>query len=196
MKKRSTAAVVAVCATCAVVGASVSGIASSSAATKAPSTSTAATAPTPPDGGPGGPGGPGGGPGGRPGGPGGHDGGPGGAIHSEQVRPDPDGTGFVTEVSDRGTLTKVDGTKLTIKEGTATETLDTVVVVADGSVTVRRNGATAKLSDLKVGDHVRVSKDGTNTRIDASTAAFEKAREAEHAAHEQEQKADASWPKA
>jgi hypothetical protein len=97
----------------------------------------------------------------------------GGGIHSETVVPDRDGTGFTTIVGDAGTLSAIDGSTLTLKEGTDDETYATVDVVADGTVTVRRNGRTVELSALKVGDHVRVVKDGTTTRVDASTAAWE-----------------------
>ena len=195
MKKKLISSTIAIGAVCAVVGAS-TGIASSSAASKATAASaTTATAAMQagarPDGmrGPGGPGGPGGGHG--HGGPGGGPGG--GGIHSESVRPDPDGTGFVTEVSDSGTLSAVDGNELTIKEGTAKETFDTVDVTADGTVTVERNGATSSLAALKVGDHVRVSKDGTNTRIHATTAAWE-AKQQKQA--DQARPAAPTWPAA
>lgn len=111
--------------------------------------------------------------GGRPGrgGPGGP-GGPGG-VHAEIVVPDQDGEGFVTLVSDVGTLAAISGSELTVKEGTKDETYATVTVTADGTVSVRRNGKKSTLSALKVGDHVRVTKDGTRTRIDASTASWE-----------------------
>ncbi|MCW2924169.1 MAG: hypothetical protein JWM98_1573 [Thermoleophilia bacterium] len=194
MQKRPFQAILVIGATCAVTGAAMSGIATSSAATKAPAAAAATAAATPPagmrgdfDGGPGG--------GGHRGG-GGHGGGGRGGVHSESVRPDPDGTGFITTVEDSGTVTAIDGTTLTVKEGTATETFDTVKVTVDGTVTVDRNRAASKLSAVKVGDHVRVSKDGTNTRIEATTAAFEKAQDAQRAQHEQQDAADATWPKA
>jgi hypothetical protein len=171
MKQRSIMAILAVGATCAVAGAAVSGVASSSAATKATAATKAAPAGRPgrfdAPGGPRGPHGRGPGPG-R------------GGIHSESVVPDKDGSGFVTIVEDAGTLGAIDGTKLTLKEGTAKEAYATVDVTADGTVTVHRNGATVKLADLQVGDHVHVSKDGSNTRIDASTAAWEAKQDAAH----------------
>jgi hypothetical protein len=104
--------------------------------------------------------------------------------------PDRDGSGFVTIVEDAGTLSAVDGSTLTLTEGTASETYDTVDVTADGTVKVRRNGRAATLASLKVGDHVCVSKDGTTTRIDASTSAWERAQAARHADRAP------SWPKA
>ena len=76
---------------------------------------------------------------------------------------------------------------------------DASTVAADGTVTVSRNGKSAKLGDIAVGDHVRVLKDGTNTRIDASTAAFEKQLDAQRAKFEQQrqqQHTAPSWPAA
>ena len=110
MQKRTFKAVLVIGATCAVTGAAVSGIATSSAATQAPA---AAVAAAPAGDGPGafggGPGGDrhfGGGPGG------GHSGGGDGrgGIHSESIRADPDGTGFITTVEDSGTVSVIDGT--------------------------------------------------------------------------------------
>lgn len=182
MKQKMLVPVLGVCAVCALAGAAVSGVASSSAATK----STAITAAAPlAFGGPGGPGG------GR--GHGGPGGGPGSGIHSERVVADSDGEGFVTITSDRGTLTKVSGSTLTLKEGTADETYDTVEVVAKGTVTVVRNGATSKLSALKVGDHVSVETDGTTTRVFAATAAWESSQREQR---ETQRETETSWPTA
>ncbi|MCW2921065.1 MAG: hypothetical protein JWL76_939 [Thermoleophilia bacterium] len=186
MKKKMLLPSLAACAICALGGTALSGVASSSAATK---TAITATATQPADGfGFGGPGGPGG-----HGGRGGH-GGPGhGGVHSESVVADPDGSGFVTLTSDRGTVTEVSGSTLTIKEGTADETYETVEVTVDGTVTIGRNGAIAKLSAIKVGDHVRIEHDGTTTRVHASTAKWETAQQAQRDAQREE---DASWPSA
>ncbi len=186
MKQKMLVPVLGVCAVCALAGAAVSGVASSSAATR--STAAAATTQTGF-----GPGGPGGGPGGGRGhgGPGGGPGG--GGIHSERVVADSDGEGFVTVTSDRGTLTKLVGSTLTIKEGTADETYDTVEVAAKGTVTVVRNGATSKLSALKVGDHVSVETDGSTTRVFAATAAWETSQRAQR---ETQRETEQSWPSA
>lgn len=187
MKTKLIAPTLAVCAVCALGGAALSGVASSSAATKATTTTAATDSKAEPGfGGPGRPGGHGA--------RGGHGAGPGGGgIHSETVVPDADGSGFVTITSDRGTVTKLDGSTLTIKQGTEDETFDTVEVVANGTVTVLRNGKTAKLSAIKVGDHVHVHRDGTSTRIMAATAAWETAQQAQR---EQQRDTDASWPSA
>jgi len=186
--KSQLKATIAVGAVCALSAIATTGIATSAAATKASGGTSTGPAAGLVGRGPGGEGGPGGhrGPGG-PGGP------RGGGIHSEQVVPDADGSGFATIVSDRGTLTAIDATTLTIKEGTATETYDTVDVVADGTVTVRRNGKKSSLAKLAVGDHVHVMKDGTTTRIEASTAAFEKKQDARR---EQARGPEPTWPTA
>ena len=190
MKKKMILPSLAVCAICALGGTALSGVASSSAATKATTATTATTAATGASalGGPRGFGGPGG-----HGGRGGHGGPGGGGVHSETVVADDDGSGFVTLTSDRGTVTKVVGTTLTIKEGTADETYDTVEVAIDGTVTIERNGASAKLSAIKVGDHVRVEKDGTNSRVHATTATWETTQQAQREAQRAE---GSSWPSA
>jgi hypothetical protein len=186
MSTRSLSSIVAIGAACAVAATATAGIATSIAA---PSNGAASTTATTSQGGPGGH---------RGGGPGGHHGGgPGrGDIHAEIVRADPDGSGFITEVRDSGTVTAVTGSTLTIKQGTASETFGTAKVTLKGTVTVKRNGAAAKVSDIKVGDHVRVMTDGTKTHVHASTAAFDKARAAEHAQHAPRDAAAPSWPKA
>jgi type II secretory pathway pseudopilin PulG len=80
-----------------------------------------------------------------------------GPVHAEAVVPNKDGTGFVTITTDAGTLNSVDGTTVHIKEGTDKKVYkDDVAVDVGSDAKVIRNGADAKLSDLKAGDHVRV----------------------------------------
>jgi hypothetical protein len=105
------------------------------------------------------------------------------------VVPDRDGSGFVKLVSDTGTLTASDANSVTLKEGTAKETYATTTVTVDGTVTVHRNGTSSSLGALQVGDHVHVMKDGTTTRVDASTAAWDKQQQAQRPA-------GPSWPTA
>jgi hypothetical protein len=86
-------------------------------------------------------------------------GGPGfpGGVHSEAVIPKPDGSGFLTITSDRGTLNSVDGTTVHLKEGTDKAVYkDDVGIDVGGSAHVIRNGKKAALSDLEQGDHVSV----------------------------------------
>jgi type II secretory pathway pseudopilin PulG len=101
----------------------------------------------------------------RPGGPG-----PGfflgGPVHAEAVVPNKDGTGFVTVTEDSGVLSSVDGTTLHIKEGTDKATYkDDAAVDVGSDAKVLRNHATAKLSDLKSGDHVHVITGGPQGNI-------------------------------
>jgi hypothetical protein len=111
-----------------------------------------------------------------PGGPGffGGPGGPGGGpVHSEAVVPNADGTGFDTITSDAGKLTSVDTNTLNITEGTDKKKYKDVSIDVGSSPTVIRNRATAKLSDLKPDDQVRVIQGAPNgTLVIAEDAAF------------------------
>jgi hypothetical protein len=85
------------------------------------------------------------------------------AVHAEEVVLNKAGTAFITQTEDSGTVSSVSGDQLAIKEGTATVTYKTVTLTIPSGATIYRNGAKAALSDLKAGDHVRVtsSSDGT-----------------------------------
>ena len=81
----------------------------------------------------------------------------GGPVHAEAVIPKADGSGFYTVTTDAGTLNSVDGTTVHLKEGTDKATYkDDVAIDVGSDAKVIRNHQDAKLSDLKVGDHVRV----------------------------------------
>ncbi len=105
------------------------------------------------------------------GGPGPGFGGPGplggdGPVHEQAVVPNKDGTGFDTITSDGGTLNSVDGTTVHIKEATDKATYkDDVAVDVGSDAKVIRDGADAKLSDLKAGDHVRVITGGPKGNV-------------------------------
>lgn len=119
-----------------------------------------------------------------PGGPGffgGHGGPGGGPVHSETVVPNADGTGFDTIVTDAGKLTSVDGNTLNITEGTDKAKYKDVAIDVGSSPTVFRNGAAAKLGDLKPDDQVRVIR-GTpqGTIVTAEDAAFTAQRKKDH----------------
>jgi hypothetical protein len=80
-----------------------------------------------------------------------------GPVHAEAVIPKADGSGFITVTTDAGTLNSVDGTTVHVKEGTDKATYKADVAIDVGSnAKVIRNHRSAKLSDLKAGDHVRV----------------------------------------
>jgi hypothetical protein len=96
----------------------------------------------------------------RPGGP------PGGrAVHEDAVVLNKAGTGFITATEDNGSVVSVSGDQLTIKEGTASVTYKTLTLTIPSGATIRRNGSTAKLSDLKAGDHVHVTKSSEGTTV-------------------------------
>lgn len=82
---------------------------------------------------------------------------PGGPVHSVAVVPQRDGSGFDTITVDGGTLLSVDGTTLHVKEAVGNNVYrDDAGIDVGSNAKVIRNGAGAKLSDLKAGDHVRV----------------------------------------
>jgi hypothetical protein len=120
-----------------------------------------------------------------PGGPGffGGHGGPGGGgpVHSETIVPNADGTGFDKITTDAGKLTSVDGNTLNITEGTDKKKYKDVAIDVGSSPTVIRNRATAKLSDLKPDDQVRVIQ-GTpkGTIVIAEDAAFTAQQKKDH----------------
>jgi hypothetical protein len=90
----------------------------------------------------------------------------GGPVHAEAVVPNQDGTGFVTVTTDTGTLNEVDGTTVHLKQATDKATYKNDAAIDVGSdAKVIRNGADAKLSDLKAGDHVRVIKGGPRGNV-------------------------------
>jgi hypothetical protein len=96
-----------------------------------------------------------------------------GAVHSESVVLNRAGTAYETIVSDDGTLTAVSGSTLTIKEGTSSVTYKTVTVTVPSGATIVRNGKTAALTDLKAGDHVRVSVADDGATVMAGDASFQ-----------------------
>jgi len=96
-------------------------------------------------------------------------------VHAEVVVLNKAGSGFVTVTEDNGRVDSVSGDQLKItesaKKGSATITYDKdVTLTVPSDATVRRNGATAKLGDLKAGDHVRVAKSSDGTTVDAFDA--------------------------
>jgi hypothetical protein len=103
----------------------------------------------------------------------GHPGGPPGgfAVHAEEVVLNKAGTAFITQTEDSGTVVSVSGDQLVIKEGTASVTYKTVTLTVPSGATVYRNGATASLSDLKAGDHVRVTSSSDGTTVMAGDMA-------------------------
>jgi hypothetical protein len=146
MKQTKTMRTVGVAALCAALG-TAGGIASSGAAS-----STSKKANSTRQGPPGGP-------------PGGH------AVHEDAVVLNKAGTAFINATEDSGSVVSVSGDQLTIKEGTKSVTYKTLTLTIPSGTTIKRNGSTAQLSELKAGDHVHVTKssDGTTVFADDGT---------------------------
>jgi hypothetical protein len=92
-------------------------------------------------------------------------------VHAEAVVLNKAGTGFVTVTEDAGTVKSVSGDQLTITEsarkGSTTVTYKDATLTIPSDATIRRNGATASLGDLKAGDHVHVASSSDGTFVDA-----------------------------
>lgn len=156
MKSRTMLRATAIGAVCALAGAG-AGIAGSSAATKPRSTTTGTTTTTqaPPTGGPRGDRG---------------HGGP--AVHSVETVLNKAGTAYITETEDQGTVKSVSGSDVVITEGTTAVPYKDVTVTVPAGATIRRNGKTATVADLKAGDQVRVSVSSDGADVDAHDASF------------------------
>ena len=90
------------------------------------------------------------------------------AVHAEAVVP-VNGR-FVTVTLDRGFVVKVDGSDLTIREGTRNLTYKTVTLTIPPSARVRNDGRRARLSDLQAGEHVLVVQGPRRTFVRARHA--------------------------
>jgi hypothetical protein len=93
-------------------------------------------------------------------------------VHSDTVIPNDKG-GFDTLTMDRGAFASLSGQDLTITEGTKTATYKTVTLTIPSDATVRRNGADARLSDIRAGDTVMVAQTPKGTFVDAFDAQHE-----------------------
>jgi hypothetical protein len=94
-------------------------------------------------------------------------------VHAETVVPNASGTGFDTVTFDAGKLKSIDGSKLTLTEGTSKATYGTPTIDVGGNPTVFRNHEKASLSDLKEGDDVRIIQAPKGTVVMAEDPAFE-----------------------
>ena len=93
-------------------------------------------------------------------------------VHVDAVVPK-QGGGFETLTMDRGSFSSLSGSQLTIKEGTKTATYKTVSVTIPSGATVRRNDASAQLTELKPGDQVTVVQSPSSTVVIANDAKHE-----------------------
>ena len=89
-------------------------------------------------------------------------------VHADVVVLDQAGTGYITQTVDDGTISSVSGNQLAIKEGSSSVSYKTVTLSIPSDVTVRRDGNTATLGDLKTGDYVIVSQSSEATSVNAS----------------------------
>jgi len=93
-------------------------------------------------------------------------------VHSDAVVPNEKG-GFDAVTMDRGSFSSLSGSDLTITEGTKSATYKTVTFSIPSGATIRRNGAQARLSDLKRGDTVVVLQGPKGTIVGANDAQHE-----------------------
>ena len=101
-------------------------------------------------------------------------GGGGPAVHAQAVVPNAAGDGFDTITFDAGTLKSIDGSKLTVTEGTDKATYGTPTIDVGSSAKVFRSHQKASLGDLKEGDLVRIIQAPKGTLVWAEDPAFEK----------------------
>lgn len=85
------------------------------------------------------------------------------AVHAEAVVPTQQG--FRTITLDRGFLTARDGAKLTLRQGTRTQTWRTQTFTVPADAKVRRDRAPATLDALQTGDVVRIVAGAKRTRV-------------------------------
>jgi len=93
--------------------------------------------------------------------------GPGHAVHSEEVVLNKAGDAFITETEDNGTIKSISGSEVTIHEAVGSVTYKDVTITLPDSATIERNGKTAKVADLKTGDHIHASQSSDGTEVHA-----------------------------
>jgi hypothetical protein len=93
-------------------------------------------------------------------------------VHAEAVVLNKAGTVYITQTLDNGTVKSVSGNDLVITEGTKAVPYKDVTVTIPDNATIERNGKTAKLSDLKTGDHVHVVASSEGTTVFAADETF------------------------
>jgi hypothetical protein len=86
------------------------------------------------------------------------------AVHAEAVLATKNGQ-FVTVTIDRGTVEKVDGNSLTLREGTKTATYKTVTLDIPSGAVVRIKRKPGQLSDIKTGQRAAVIKGPKRTLV-------------------------------
>ncbi|HEY1540744.1 MAG TPA: hypothetical protein VGF63_15180 [Solirubrobacteraceae bacterium] len=108
-------------------------------------------------------------PGGGPGGPGGR------AVHSEDVVLNKAGDAFITQTEDHGTIKSISGSDVTIAEAIGSVSYKDVTITIPAAATIERDGKTAAIGDLAVGDHIGVSQSSDGVDVHAGDASFKPA---------------------
>lgn len=101
-------------------------------------------------------------------------------VHSEAVVLNKAGTAFITATEDSGTVKSVSGNDITITEARNGVTYKDVTVTLPSDATIDRNGAAAKVGDLKAGDEVHVSRSSDGTFVFAADSSFRPQRGRHH----------------
>lgn len=86
------------------------------------------------------------------------------AVHAEAIVPTKGGK-FATVTVDRGAVEKVEGSQLTLKEGTRKAAYKTVTLDVPSDAVVRINRQPGKLSDVKAGQRAIVIHGVSKTRV-------------------------------
>jgi hypothetical protein len=83
------------------------------------------------------------------------------------------GTAFITVTRDEGTVTAISGSDITLHEGTTTVAYKDATITLPSGTTVTRDGATAAVTDIKVGDRVSISSSSEATTVRASDPTYQ-----------------------
>ena len=86
------------------------------------------------------------------------------AVHADLVVPTKDGK-FVNLTVDRGIVQKVEGSSLTLREGTKNATYKTITIDLPSNAVVRVKRKPGKLSDVKAGQHAMVVRGPQRTAV-------------------------------
>ena len=86
------------------------------------------------------------------------------AVHADLVVATKDGK-FVNVTVDRGTVEKVEGNSLTLKEGTKNATYKTVTIDLPSNAVVRVKRKAGTLADVKAGRHAMVVRGPQRTAV-------------------------------
>jgi hypothetical protein len=93
-------------------------------------------------------------------------------VHADLVVPNQNGDGFDKVTMDSGKLKAIDGSSLTVTEGTDKANYREPTIDVGASPKVVRNHQAAALGDLKVGDFVHIVQGPQGTFVMAEDAAF------------------------